>query len=245
MTMIPEYDWESDTVTATTAPEHTARSAFRETVAQVSANAKEKLPAEINGRLEGAVKLVLSHDVTLCADGSIEVGSCTDPLKTYRLVGTTCECKDFTDGKAPQGWCRHRIAAGIDKRVREVLAASQPAPVEPVYETGTAVCSSATASQTPALPEAPVSITLKATLHGHEVLVTLRGTDFASVKAQVEQASQWLRSQPPVPQAPSQPQEPAPEKRYCPRHGTEMTLNHKDGRSWWSHKTDQGWCKGK
>ena len=47
----------------------------------------------------------------------------------------------------------------------------------------------------PALPEAPVSITLKATLHGHEVLVTLRGTDFASVQAQVEQASAWLRSQ--------------------------------------------------
>ena len=42
------------------------------------------------------------------------------------------------------------------------------------------------------LPEAPVSITLKATLHGHEVMVTLRGVDFASVKAQAEQASQWL-----------------------------------------------------
>jgi hypothetical protein len=41
-----------------------------------------------------------------------------------------------------------------------------------------------------ALPEAPVSITLKATLHGHEVMVTLRGVDFASVKAQVEQASE-------------------------------------------------------
>jgi hypothetical protein len=45
------------------------------------------------------------------------------------------------------------------------------------------------------LPEAPVSITLKATLHGQEVLVTLRGVDFASVKAQVEDASQWLQAQ--------------------------------------------------
>ena len=25
----------------------------------------------------------------------------------------------------------------------------------------------------------------------------------------------------------------------------EMKLNHKDGRSWWSHKTTEGWCKGK
>jgi len=43
------------------------------------------------------------------------------------------------------------------------------------------------------LPEAPVSITLKATLHGYEVLVTLCGVDFASVKAQVEHASAWLQ----------------------------------------------------
>ena len=40
-----------------------------------------------------------------------------------------------------------------------------------------------------------MSITLKATLHGHEVMVTLRGVDFASVKAQVEQASEWLKVQ--------------------------------------------------
>src|SRR5262249_6205551 len=31
------------------------------------------------------------------------------------------------------------------------------------------------------LPEAPVGITLKATLHGYDVMVTLRGVDFASV----------------------------------------------------------------
>jgi hypothetical protein len=24
-----------------------------------------------------------------------------------------------------------------------------------------------------------------------------------------------------------------------------LKLNHKDGRSWWSHKTAEGWCKGK
>jgi hypothetical protein len=32
---------------------------------------------------------------------------------------------------------------------------------------------------------------------------------------------------------------------FCPVHNVAMTQNHKDGRSWWSHKTDQGWCKGK
>ena len=48
-----------------------------------------------------------------------------------------------------------------------------------------------------------MSITLKATLHGHEVMVTLRGVDFASVKAQVEHASQWLQAQSGHPRRPT------------------------------------------
>src|SRR5439155_17782782 len=86
------------------------------------------------------------------------------------------------------------------------------------------------------LPEAPVSITLKAMLHGHEVLVTLRGVDFASVKAQVEQASEWLEAQ----------SEGTPdESPQCPLHHVPMQLNHKNGSTWYSHKTLGGWCKGK
>jgi hypothetical protein len=80
---------------------------FRALVADVAARAKALLPQSINGRLEGAVKLVLAHDVTRLDDGTIEVGSCTDPLKTYHLVGQTCTCEDFAHGKAPEGWCRH------------------------------------------------------------------------------------------------------------------------------------------
>ena len=87
-----------------------------------------------------------------------------------------------------------------------------------------------------------MSITLKATLHGHEVMVTLRGVDFASVKAQVEQASEWLRVQAPA-QSPTQHTEQP--KGWCSKHGVQMTQNHKDGRSWWSHHTTDGWCKGK
>jgi hypothetical protein len=91
------------------------------------------------------------------------------------------------------------------------------------------------------LPEAPVSITLKATLHGHEVLVTLRGTDFASVKSQVEQASEWLSTQ-----ASAQGQPARTEQGWCARHGVAMKLNHgKNGSTWYSHKTVDGWCKGK
>ena len=103
----------------------TERQTFREMVALVAA--KARLPEAVNGRVESAVKLVLGQDVTPQDDGSILVGSSTDPLKTYRLVGTTCECQDFTRGQAPDGWCQHRIAAGIHKRVQETL----PVPVVP------------------------------------------------------------------------------------------------------------------
>jgi DNA invertase Pin-like site-specific DNA recombinase len=34
-------------------------------------------------------------------------------------------------------------------------------------------------------------------------------------------------------------------KGWCHKHGLQMTQSHKDGRSWWSHKTADGWCKGK
>jgi hypothetical protein len=85
--------------------------------------------------------------------------------------------------------------------------------------------------------------TLKASLHGHEVLVTLRGVDFASVKAQVEQASEWLKEQAP---APPPTQGTAQPEGWCARHGVAMKLNHgKNGSTWYSHQTVDGWCKGK
>jgi hypothetical protein len=141
----------------------------------------------------------------------------------------------------------NRLSAAIARRAQELTKVtldagpnghaeppSQPPPAQPD-------------APTVPLPEASVSITLKATLHGHEVMVTLRGVDFASVKAQVEQASEWLRVQ-----APAQPlmqstghPERCERPGWCAKHGVQMTQNHKEGRSWWSHKIAEGWCKGK
>jgi hypothetical protein len=160
---------------------------------------------------------------------------------TPYLQGSTVPTLRRDYEKAAHNLCKHRLSAAIARRAQELTKAkladtnghtephSQLTPKQPE------------APITP-LPEAPVSITLKATLHGHEVMVTLRGVDFASVKAQVEQASEWLRVQAPA-QAPTQGTEQP--KGWCAKHGVQMTQNHKDGRSWWSHKTTDGWCKGK
>jgi hypothetical protein len=93
----------------------------------VAEKAKSILPIAVNGRVEAAVKLVLQGDVLPLDDGSIHVGS-SDPTRYYVLQGASCTCTDFTQGKAPEGWCKHRIAAGIEKRVRELLPVPVPEP---------------------------------------------------------------------------------------------------------------------
>jgi hypothetical protein len=106
MSIVTEYEWESDMMTQHP-PSPTARQTFRATVAEVAARAKERLPVAVNGRVESAVRLVLQGEVLLCGDGTVEVGSSSDPMKVYHLQGTACECQDFTQGKAPNGWCQH------------------------------------------------------------------------------------------------------------------------------------------
>ena len=128
----------------------TDRQTFRETVAAVAALARAKLPTQVNGRVESAVKLVLAHDVTVLDDGRIEVGSSSDPLKVYTLTGQTCTCQDFARGQAPDGWCQHRIAVGIAKRVGELL------PQSPAVETGPS-CRRPLQSPQPCLRHQPVS----------------------------------------------------------------------------------------
>jgi len=115
---------------------HTARATYRSVVADVAARAKEKLPAAVNGRVEKATRLVLQHDVLFLSDGTVEVGSSSDPMRVYHVRGRACECQDFTSGKAPEGWCQHVVAACMQQRVDAVMAIQQQAataaPAEPV-----------------------------------------------------------------------------------------------------------------
>ena len=92
--------------TSTLSPDRTA---WREAVQDIAEKAKATLP-ECNGRVDAAVKMVLAGDVELLADGKAKVASQSNG---------TCECKDFP--KAPSGWCKHKIAAGIQKRVEARL----------------------------------------------------------------------------------------------------------------------------
>jgi hypothetical protein len=178
--------------------------------------------------VDKAVAIVLNGDVELLPDGTAKVASQSNGTTAYHVVNGHCDCRDYE--KAPGQLCKHRLSAAIARRAQELTkatldtpATSQPTPAQPDAPTAS-------------LPEAPVSITLKATLHGHEVMVTLRGVDFASVKTQVEDASQWLQAQS-GPTADDTPQ--------CPKHGA-MKRSTK-GKGWYCpHKlADGSWCKGK
>src|SRR5216684_1700050 len=111
MTIVTSYDWKSDTWTHH--GDSPARTAWREAVAEIAEKAKVTLPDCI-GRVDAAVKIVLAGDVELLEDGTAKVGSSSNGTMKYFIVNGECTCKDFP--KAPSGWCKHRISAGLAKR---------------------------------------------------------------------------------------------------------------------------------
>src|SRR5262245_41799826 len=146
------------------------RAAWREAVAAIADKAKAKLP-ECNGRVDKAVAIVLHGDVELLPDGTAKVASQSNGTTQYVVCNGHCPCKDYE--RAPHNLCKHRLSAAIARRAQELTKEtladtnghteppSQPAPTQPEAPTAP-------------LPEAPVSITLKASLHGQEVMITLR-----------------------------------------------------------------------
>jgi hypothetical protein len=197
-------------------------------VAAIAAKAHDKLP-ECHGRVESAVKIVLAGDVELLADGTARVASQSHGTTTYHIVNGHCDCKDFA--KAPHGFCKHRLSAAIARRALELtkvqLAAATPASQPPP-------------AQPPApLPEAPASVNVHLQLAGRQVQLTLRDSDEGRLLARLEAVLQRFPLVVPPTSTQAQPD------GWCTTHGLQMQQNHKEGRSWWSHKTAEGWCKGR
>src|SRR5262245_49824336 len=161
MAIVTEISWD-DMLDGKPLPETPARQGWREAVAAIADKAKAKLP-ECSGRVDSAVKIVLAGDVALQADGTAKVASQSNGSTAYHVVNGHCDCKDFT--KAPHQFCKHRLSAAIVRRAQELVKqrleqldgvsngtrqppAEQPQG-QPQGETALA------------LPEAPVSITLK------------------------------------------------------------------------------------
>ena len=144
-------------------------------------------------------------------------------------VEGTCTCRDYE--QAPAHLCQHRLSAGLVRRIQALVPPS--AAVEPV------------AAQEPgpqALPEAPASVNCHILLAGRQVQLTLRDMDETRLLARLEAVLALYPLPQPASQAPTQGQ--GAGQGWCAVHNTAMQENHKDGRTWYSHRTDQGWCKG-
>jgi hypothetical protein len=238
MAIVTSYDWESDTWTHN--GDHSARQAWRAAVAEIAAKAHEKLP-ECNGRVDSAVKLVLAGDVELLVDGTAKVASQSNGTTTYHIVNGHCDCKDFA--KAPHNLCKHRLSAAIMRRAQELakqrleqLDHASNSGSQPPVETPQGLPQG---EPVPALPEAPASANVHVTLAGRTVQVTLRDTDEQRLLARLEALLQRF----PAEEEPEGEQ--ASPEGWCSKHGVQMKLRNGEHGSWWSHKTPQGWCKGK
>jgi hypothetical protein len=195
----------------------TERQQYREILATLAEKTKTKVPS-LNGRVEKAMKLALLDDVALHADGSATVQSSSDPSRQYELREGTCTCRDWE--QAPEHLCQHRLAAGFVRKALTLV------PQSTAVETG---------APQAALPEAPASVNVHLTIAGRQVQLTLRDADESRLLARLEAVLVRF----PIPETAAE------DTRQCPRHHVPMQVNRKDGRSWWSHRTDQGWCKGR
>src|SRR6266436_3578659 len=227
MTMIASYNWESDSFTQHTATP--ARVTFRTAVLHVADKAKAVLPDNAS-RIDKAVALVLNGFVEI-VDGKCRVASQTNGKTIYHQVNGICSCQDFTQGKAPNGFCKHRLAHGLYRRAMELVQAEKGA----AQPTVTAETVQVPVQHT----EAPASVNFHTTLAGRQIQITLRDTDETRLLARLETLLQRF----PVVE---EPKESAQQEGWCHKHNVQMKLNHGKRGSWWSHKTPDGqWCNKK
>jgi hypothetical protein len=228
MVAVKEFSWEEVSAPDFSNP---ARAAWRQAVADIADKAKAKLP-ECNGRVDSAVKIVLAGDVELLADGTAKVASQSNGTTAYHVVNGHCDCRNYE--KAPHNFCKHRLSAAIARRAQELTRAKladthgqAESPAQP---------QASPAVPTSPLPEAPASINVHLELSGRQVQLTLRDSDEGRLLQRLEAVLQRF---PLV-------VKPTDETPRCPKHGVPMKLNHgKDGSTWYSHKTADGWCKGR
>jgi hypothetical protein len=226
--ILTSYNWENDTFTQHTATP--AQVAFRTAVLQVADKAKLVLEANAS-RIDKAVALVLNGFVEI-VDGKCRVASQTNGKTIYHQVNGTCTCQDFTQEKAPNGFCKHRLAHGLYRRAMELVQAQEPI----------VAAQPAVPAETVQVPvqhtEAPSSVNFHTTLAGRQVQITLRDTDETKLLARLETLLQRF----PVDE---EPKELAQKEGWCYKHNVQMRLNHGKRGTWWSHKTADGWCNNK
>ncbi len=114
MAIIADVSWDQFVDGHFPQSENPTRQIFRAAVEEVAHKAREVFP-EANGRIDKAIQLVLAGDVELLENGTkARVASQSNGTTAYHIVNGSCDCRDFE--KAPENFCKHRLAYGIYKR---------------------------------------------------------------------------------------------------------------------------------
>lgn len=213
---------------------------FSQALTQAEAQARSTLDVALHARLSAAVSLVKDGRVFQATDGRWEVDSTTTQGLVYSVNGS-CPCVDVHFNHPHGGLCKHRIAVYLARRVRQLLH-QPPAPmvpeiVEPWPDND--VEEPPPAPEAPArLPEAPASVNVRVQVAGREVQWTLRDHDEARLAGRLEALlARYPTGAPP---------QTSSREGWCRQHRLQMTQSHKAGRSWWSHRLENGsWCKGR
>jgi hypothetical protein len=247
----------------TTSP---ARRIFEETVISRAASAKAALPGE-SSRIDRGRDLVLANRVQPQPDGSFVVHSTSERGKSYTVANSACTCPDAE--KAPSGRCKHVLSTWIWRKSRSAVTgqALPPAPgasngqhaaqdalqatngrpddsqalpqdltFEEEVEVSVALAANRPAPQPP-LPEAPASMNVYIELCGRKVQVTLRDSDETRLLVRLEALLQRFPTE--------EEDEQEPPEGWCSTHSIQMQQHHNAKGTWWSHKTTDGWCRGK
>jgi len=108
-----------------------AQQAWRHAVDEVADKAFAALPHSAS-RIEKAIQIVLAGDVELLENGTASVRSQSNGVSSYLIVNGHCECLDFD--QAPAQMCKHRIAAGMQKRAEALMPIPQTPLEDPPME---------------------------------------------------------------------------------------------------------------
>jgi hypothetical protein len=217
---------------------YTTTLSWSDAVRRVSELAHSKLPEAMHGAIERATALVLAGHVCLEEDGKHAHVRSSDG-STWYLVNGHCTCMGATH--APEGYCKHRLAKMLYQRAGDLQRQGLPPAAAGEVLTGPAGRPAPAGADAPC-PEAPFSATFRGHIGGVETLLTARGCTFEQFAANVQAVRALLDSTPPAATTPAT--VPSPEG-WCLIHNTQMARQSNDRGHWWSHKTADGWCRGK
>jgi hypothetical protein len=233
--------------------EPTGTLSFQQALDLAEVLARTALPTVLHERISCAVALVKTGAVLETDDSHVwTVASASTPGKEYSINGHGCSCED-AHYKAPKGMCKHVLSVMLARKTLRLMQSPPPVVAEAPAAVPPATPSQSAPSAEPlqGMPtppqhhEAPASVNVPIMLEGRQVQLTLRDT----VETRLLQRLAAVLQQYPAPAPPVRPQgQPATQgqdKGWCAKHGVQMKQTTKDGRSWWSHRHEGQWCKGR